>query len=44
VPLGKVRAAFHYVRSGRTIAPTELPDGDALARLIDSAGASTEPS
>ncbi|MFG1781831.1 ATP-dependent helicase [Rhodococcus oryzae] len=44
VPLGRVRAAFHYVRSGRTIAPTELPDGDALARLIDSAGASTEPS
>ncbi|MFD4182509.1 3'-5' exonuclease, partial [Rhodococcus sp. NPDC058514] len=43
VPLDKVRAAFHYVRTGRTIAPTELPDGDALARLIDTAGASAKP-
>lgn len=35
VPLEKVRAAFHYVRSGRTVAPAELPDADALAALIE---------
>ncbi|MFC4602444.1 ATP-dependent helicase [Rhodococcus kronopolitis] len=40
VALQRVRAAFHYVRSGRTIAPEELPDGAALAGLIESAGAS----
>ncbi len=34
IPLDKVRAAFHYVRSGRTIAPIDLPDGNALAALI----------
>ncbi|MGC0364850.1 DNA helicase-2/ATP-dependent DNA helicase PcrA [Rhodococcus sp. 27YEA15] len=38
-PLHKVRAAFHYVRSGRTIAPENLPDGAALAHLIRTAGA-----
>ncbi|GAA3178078.1 hypothetical protein GCM10020255_070440 [Rhodococcus baikonurensis] len=38
-PADKVRAAFHYVRSGRTIAPENLPDGEALARLIRTAGA-----
>ncbi|MFF0816473.1 ATP-dependent helicase [Rhodococcus sp. NPDC003318] len=37
----RVRAAFHYVRTGRTIAPDDLPDADALARLIETAGAST---
>lgn len=35
VPLNKVRAAFHYVRSGRTIAPDDLPDDVALAALIE---------
>ena len=35
IPLDRVRAAFHYVRSGRTIAPTDLPGTDALAALID---------
>jgi DNA helicase-2/ATP-dependent DNA helicase PcrA len=38
-PADKVRAAFHYVRSGRTIAPENLPDGEALPRLIRTAGA-----
>ncbi|WP_137724395.1 ATP-dependent helicase [Prescottella subtropica] len=37
--LDRVRAAFHYVRTGRTIAPTELPDGDRLAALVRGAGA-----
>ncbi|WP_139279979.1 ATP-dependent helicase [Rhodococcoides yunnanense] len=35
VPLDKVRAAFHYVRSGRTVAPDALPGVDALAALIE---------
>ncbi|MDJ0395223.1 ATP-dependent DNA helicase [Rhodococcus sp. G-MC3] len=39
VPLDKVRAAFHYVRSGRTIAPVDLPDVHALAALIDGTAA-----
>ncbi|MEV0946092.1 UvrD-helicase domain-containing protein [Rhodococcus sp. NPDC049939] len=39
VPVERVRAAFHYVRTGRTIAPDHLPDADALARLIRTAGA-----
>ena len=41
-PLHKVRAAFHYVRTGRTIAPDNLPDGEALAHLIRTAGAREE--
>ncbi|QBJ95270.1 ATP-dependent helicase [Rhodococcus sp. ABRD24] len=39
LPLEKVRAAFHYVRTGRTIAPENLPDADELARLVSTAGA-----
>lgn len=42
LPLDKVRAAFHYVRTGRTIAPENLPDADELARLIRTAGAEKE--
>jgi DNA helicase-2/ATP-dependent DNA helicase PcrA len=30
-----VRAAFHYVRSGRTLVPEVLPDEDALTALLD---------
>ncbi|NLG56007.1 MAG: ATP-dependent helicase [Rhodococcus sp.] len=30
----KVRAAFHYVRHNRTIAPVALPDAQALAELV----------
>ncbi len=33
-PMSQVRAAFHYVRSGRTVAPDSLPDADELAALI----------
>ncbi|WP_305092129.1 ATP-dependent helicase [Prescottella sp. R16] len=36
--LDRVRAAFHYVRTGRTIAPADLPDGDRLAALVRGAG------
>ncbi|MET7769656.1 ATP-dependent DNA helicase [Nocardia sp. NPDC005366] len=32
--LEKIGAAFHYVRSGRTVAPAELPGHDELAELI----------
>lgn len=34
VELDRVRAAFHYVRSGRTIEPPGLPDEDELLRLV----------
>jgi DNA helicase-2/ATP-dependent DNA helicase PcrA len=29
-----VRAVFHYVRSGRTVEPTDLPDRGALEKLL----------
>jgi len=32
-----VRTAFHYVRSGRTVAPDTLPDADELAGLLGGA-------
>ncbi|MEU6560713.1 UvrD-helicase domain-containing protein [Nocardia nova] len=35
--LEKVGAAFHYVRSGRTVAPAELAGPDELAELIATA-------
>lgn len=38
LPLHKVRAAFHYVRTGRTVAPEMLPDAVALDRLVREAG------
>jgi DNA helicase-2/ATP-dependent DNA helicase PcrA len=34
VPVEQVDAAFHYVRSGRTIAPDDLPDRAALNGLL----------
>jgi DNA helicase-2/ATP-dependent DNA helicase PcrA len=34
VPPAQVRAAFHYVRSGRTVEPPDLPDRAALERLV----------
>jgi len=34
VELESVRAAFHYVRSGRTIEPADLPDADELLRIL----------
>jgi DNA helicase-2/ATP-dependent DNA helicase PcrA len=36
-PVESVRAAFHYVRSGRTVSPDTLPDADDLAGLLDAA-------
>jgi len=41
LPLDKVRAAFHYVRTGRTVAPENLPGADDLERLVRSAGAAS---
>lgn len=38
VPVDDVRAAFFYVRSGETVAPSDLLDHDGLAALITSAG------
>ncbi|MBJ8348792.1 ATP-dependent DNA helicase [Antrihabitans sp. YC2-6] len=38
--LSRVRAAFHYVRTGRTIAPADLLDAEQLRVLIESAGQS----
>jgi DNA helicase-2/ATP-dependent DNA helicase PcrA len=36
-PVEKVRAAFHYVRTGDTVAPESLPGADELAGLLDAA-------
>jgi DNA helicase-2/ATP-dependent DNA helicase PcrA len=36
VPLEKVRAAFHYVREGRTVWPEDLLDADGLRALLRS--------
>jgi DNA helicase-2/ATP-dependent DNA helicase PcrA len=33
-PVDEVRAAFHYVRSGRTVAPEKLYDAEELAALL----------
>ncbi len=35
-PLDRIRAAFHYVRTGRTIRPVDLLDERGLAALIAS--------
>ncbi|MCX4092288.1 UvrD-helicase domain-containing protein [Nocardia sp. alder85J] len=35
--LTRIGAAFHYVRTGRTIAPRHLSGPDELARLVESA-------
>ncbi len=34
VPVGRVRAAFHYVRTGRTVEPDGLPDRAQLEGLV----------
>ncbi len=36
-PPAAVRAAFHYVRTGRTVSPGTLPGADELAELLGSA-------
>ncbi|KQU53592.1 ATP-dependent DNA helicase [Rhodococcus sp. Leaf278] len=41
VSLDRVRAAFHYVRSGHTISPENLPDATALAELLEGPAVST---
>lgn len=38
VALEKVRAAFHYVRSNRTISPRDLPNRDGLRELLANPG------
>jgi DNA helicase-2/ATP-dependent DNA helicase PcrA len=35
VPLDRVRAVFHYVRSGTTVEPEELPDRQALEAMLE---------
>jgi ATP-dependent DNA helicase UvrD/PcrA len=35
-PESEVRAAFHYVRGGRTVTPENLPGADELAALLAS--------
>ena len=37
-PPSAVRAAFHYVRCGRTLMPDTLPDEDELVALLTEAG------
>jgi DNA helicase-2/ATP-dependent DNA helicase PcrA len=39
VPVESVRAAFHYVRSGRIVEPESLPGLDELAALLESPAA-----
>ena len=34
LPPAKVRASFHYVRSGRTVTPESLPGPQELAALL----------
>lgn len=41
--LPRIGAAFHYVRTGRTIAPTNLAGPDELAELIRSAAPAGSP-
>ena len=38
VPLERVRAAFYFVRSGRVVEPTDLPDRAELERLVTLPG------
>lgn len=43
VPLDRVRAAFHYVRSGHTISPENLPDATELAQLLEGPAGPEQP-
>ena len=36
-PVEKVRAAFHYVRTGQTVTPETLPGADDLIAMLDAA-------
>jgi DNA helicase-2/ATP-dependent DNA helicase PcrA len=42
-PLEQVRAAFHYVRAGRTVRPVDLLDADGLAALITALPEAADP-
>jgi DNA helicase-2/ATP-dependent DNA helicase PcrA len=42
-PETQVRAAFHYVRSGRTVVPESMPGPDELVQLLAGPAASGEP-
>ncbi|OBA80232.1 ATP-dependent DNA helicase [Mycobacterium sp. 1164966.3] len=37
-PQSSVRTAFHYVRSGTTVIPDDLPEADELAKLLADSG------
>jgi DNA helicase-2/ATP-dependent DNA helicase PcrA len=37
VPLSRVRAAFHYIPTGTTVAPVDLLDADGIGQLIAAA-------
>jgi DNA helicase-2/ATP-dependent DNA helicase PcrA len=37
VPLARIRAAFHYVPTGTTIAPADLLDADGIAAVVAAA-------
>lgn len=43
VPLDRVRAAFHYVRSDHTVRPVDLLDADGLRRLLRSVPETSAP-
>ena len=43
LPLTAVRAAFHYVPTGTTIAPVDLLDAEGIERLVQQATAQAEP-
>ena len=36
-PVEKVRAAFHYVRTGQTVTPETLPGADDLIAMLEAA-------
>ena len=42
-PLSRIRAAFHYVATGRTVRPVDLLDGAALVELVRSVPVGEQP-
>ena len=44
VPLSEVRAAFHYIPTGTTVAPVDLLDADGIGAMIAAAVARTSQS
>jgi DNA helicase II / ATP-dependent DNA helicase PcrA len=42
VPVERVRAAFHYIRTGRTVEPADLPERAALEQLVGLRASSEE--